>query len=123
MAVVSTDPVPDQEVRRTPIGISLAGGCTTIVVAAIVAATVFPADAVPGRLLVVAVAVGGYAAVVPDVRATIGVAGFAILLFTGFLANRYGELTMRDGDVWWYALLIGFAAFLGLAQRWMSTAR
>ncbi|GAB2959205.1 hypothetical protein GCM10027280_54900 [Micromonospora polyrhachis] len=118
---MSTGTDAAQETSRTPIGIGLAGGCMIVVVAAIIAAAVFPGDAIPGRLLIVAVVVGGYAAVVPDLRATIGVAGVAALVFTGFLANRYGELTTRDGDVWWYAALIGFAALLGRAQRWMTS--
>lgn len=99
------------------IGIHLAIGCVVMVAAACAAAALFPPSDIPARLAVMAATVGGYAAIVPSMRAALGVAGLSVLVFTGFLANRYGELTMRGGDTWWYALLIGAAAALGIGWR------
>lgn len=112
-----------QTSEPTPTGINLAIGCVVMVAAAFLAAALFPPDAIPARLVVLAVVVGVFAAVVPDIRAALGVAGLSVLVFTGFLANHYGELTTRDGDVWWYALLIGSAATIGTGLRWIRARR
>jgi hypothetical protein len=46
--------------QRTPLGIHLAGGALVVVSAAVVAAAMFPE--VPARLVVVAIALAGFAA-------------------------------------------------------------
>ncbi|MBE1491337.1 hypothetical protein H4W31_006975 [Plantactinospora soyae] len=116
MAVVSDD-LSERAADRTPTGISVAIGSVLVVVAAVVAAALFPRGEVAGRLVVMAVVVGGYATFVPDLRAVLSVYLLSVLVFTGFLANQYGELTTRHGDLWWYALTIGFAAVLGIGYR------
>lgn len=122
--VVRRDTASDNDpLRRIRLGSQLIAGCVAVVAAAFVATTLFSIDALPARLLVMAGVVGVYAAVVPDTRATLGVTLVAIVVFTGFLAQEYRESTTRDGDVWWYDVMIGFTAVLGLAYGWMGRDR
>ncbi|GAB3844336.1 hypothetical protein ACFPIJ_51790 [Dactylosporangium cerinum] len=100
---------------------SVAGGCAAVVGAAVAAAALFPDGDPPGRVLVLAVAVGIYAAKVRDPWAILSVTGIAMLTFIGFLVNDFGELTLRN-DTWPYLLPIGFAALLGWGQHWMRAA-
>jgi hypothetical protein len=111
---------PDNDLPRNPsLGLRLVAGCAVVVAAAVVVVLLVPAEALPLRVLVMAVVVGVYAAVVPDTRATVGTALIAALVFAGFLADGYGALGFRAGDVACYTALIGFATVLGLGQRWM----
>jgi hypothetical protein len=106
---------------RTPFGISLAAGAAVMVAGAMVAAGL--AGDVPGRLAVVALALGGYVALVDDVRAGLATAGLGYLLFDGFLVNRYGELTWDGTTTIW--CLVAFVMIVGggLGIRWIRRAR
>jgi hypothetical protein len=108
---------------RTPFGISLAGGAVTVVAAALAAAAVTPAHATGARLLVVAIAVCGYSSAVRDAQASFAVAGLAYLLFTGFLLNRYGDLTWDGTTSVWHLVAFSGAMGLGLGLRWIRTRR
>lgn len=105
-----------------PTGVSVAIGWAGMLGAAGLAAALFSPAELPGRLLVVAVAAGVFAAVVADLRAVAAVTGLAMATFVGFLANRFGDLT-GDADAWWYATLIGFASALGAGYRRMRPGR
>ncbi|ATO15252.1 hypothetical protein CO540_16575 [Micromonospora sp. WMMA2032] len=98
----------------------MAGGAALVVGAALVAAAVFAPGELPGRVLLIAGVVGGYAAVVADLRAVAAVTALGAATFVGFLANRYGELT-GAGDAWSHAVLIGFAAVLGTGYRYVRS--
>ncbi len=106
---------------RTPFGINLAVGAIAMAVAAGVDAALFSGIAV--QLVVMALAVGVYAALVDDTRAAVVTAGLGLLLFTGFLANRYGELTWDGTTTLWHLVAFILAAGLGLGLRWIRTAQ
>jgi hydrogenase/urease accessory protein HupE len=77
----------------TPFGFLVAAGSLTVVGATIAAALALPAPATVPRVAAVALAVGAFAAGTPNLGASLltGVLGF--LFATGFLVNRFGELT------------------------------
>ncbi|MEU4367740.1 hypothetical protein [Micromonospora chersina] len=104
----------------TPVGFSIAGGSVLVVGAALLAAAAFTPAELPGRVLVIAAAVGAYAAVAADLRAVAAVSALAAATFVGFLAHRFGELT-APGHAWSYAALIGIAAVLGVGCRYLRS--
>ncbi len=101
-----------------PAGFGLAAGCVGVVAAAFGVATAVAPHDVAARAVVMAVVAGVAATLIADWRACLGVTVFAALVFVGFLAHRYGDLT-GDDSAWPYTILIGFAAVLGRGQRWM----
>ncbi|MEV4809821.1 hypothetical protein [Micromonospora avicenniae] len=103
----------------TPTGIGVATGAVLVVGATLLAAALFSPAELSGRVAVVAIAVGGYAALVPGLRALAAVTLLAVACFIGFLVNRFGELTDVSGEVWAYAAVIGFAAVLGVGYRYL----
>ncbi|WP_433318366.1 hypothetical protein ACQP0U_11985 [Micromonospora sp. CA-269861] len=105
-------------VEQTPTGVSVAIGWTVMIAASLVAATLFSRSEMPGRVLIVAVAAGVFAAMVPDLCAVVAVTGLAVATFVGFLANEFGELS-GGGGAWSYAVVIGFASTLGIGYRFM----
>ncbi|MFC0507767.1 hypothetical protein [Micromonospora costi] len=107
---------------RTPTGIAIAAGAVLVVGAVLLAAALFPPGDLSGRVFVLAVAVGGYAALVPDLRALAAVTVLAALTFVGFLANRFGELTGASSTVWSYTAAIALAALLGAGYRSMRSS-
>jgi hypothetical protein len=114
-----------EEDERTPIGISLALGAAALVGGAVVAAIAFPADSegalgsVAGgaRLAVLASVVALVAISVDDTRAVIAVAGLGCLVFTGFLVNRFGELSWHGTASLWHLSAFAVAAGLGVLLR------
>ncbi|WP_326562803.1 hypothetical protein [Micromonospora sp. NBC_01796] len=102
-------------VPPAPFGIRLGSGAALVVAATCLAAALFPPSAPLARLLVVAVAVGGFAAVAPDPRADVAVTLLGFLCFTGFLLDRYGELHWHTGRSGGYLLLLAAATVLGAA--------
>ncbi|WBB65253.1 hypothetical protein [Micromonospora sp. WMMD812] len=107
---------------RTPTGINIAVGALLVIGATLLAAALFPPVDLPGRLLVVAIAVGGFAAVVPDLRAVAAVTVLGALTFIGFLVNQFGELVDTSTSAWAYTAVIGFAAALGTGYRHMRSS-
>ncbi|MDG4840251.1 hypothetical protein O7631_27295 [Micromonospora sp. WMMD967] len=108
--------------QRTPTVVSVAIGWTGMVVASLLAAALFSRSEMPGRALVVAVAAGAFAAMVPDLRAVAAVTSLAMATFVGFLANQFGELIGGDG-AWSYAVVICFAGVVGTGYRIMRQVR
>ncbi|MEV4626149.1 hypothetical protein AB0J90_07650 [Micromonospora sp. NPDC049523] len=102
-------------VPPAPFGICLGGGAALVVAATCLAAALFPASAPLARLLVVAVVVGGFAAVVPNPRVDVAVTLLGFLCFSGFLLDRYGELHWHTGHSGGYLLLLAAATVLGAA--------
>jgi hypothetical protein len=100
----------------------LAGGCVTVVAAALATAALFAPSQQDARLLAMAVTAGVLAAVLADWRACLGVTLVAALIFVGFLAGHAGDLT-SDRSAWPYTLVIGLAALLGRGQRRMRLAQ
>ncbi|MFC3504012.1 hypothetical protein ACFOOK_23995 [Micromonospora krabiensis] len=105
----------------TPTGISVAVGAVLVVGAALLAALLFPPDELPGRALVVAIALGGFARFVPDLRAVGAVTVLGAMTFVGFLANEFGELVGAPASAWAYPAGFGFAAGLGAGYRRLRT--
>lgn len=103
---------------RTPFGIAVAGGAVAMAAATMLAALLFPAGA-PGGLVLVALAVGWYGAAVADTRASLVTAALGFLLFDGFFANRYGELTWEGTTSLWHLTVFVLAVGIGLGQRWI----
>ncbi|MGK5738041.1 hypothetical protein [Micromonospora sp. URMC 103] len=101
----------------TPTGIGVATGAVLVVGATLLAAALFPPGDLPARVTVVAIGVGGYAALVPGLRALAGVTLLAVGCFVGFLVNRFGELTGASGEAWAYTPALVFAGALGAAYR------
>ncbi|MEU1882750.1 hypothetical protein ABZ470_36050 [Streptosporangium sp. NPDC020072] len=97
-------------VRSEPIGFSLAGGLFATVTATAVASLLFTPGQVRGRLLVMAIAVGGQALRTPRWPAALATAVLAWLLATGFLVNTEAELTLDDHDLLRLFLLLLIAA-------------
>jgi hypothetical protein len=108
-------------VERTPFGVAVGIGAAAMIAAAEVAAVLFPPSDGWARLAVVSIAAGGYAVIAADARASVVTAGLGYLLFTGFLMNRYGELTW--GGTTSLRQLIVFAAAIGIGAglRWIRT--
>lgn len=105
----------DTGAAGTPFGINLAAGAGAMMASALVAPALFPD--LPARLVVVALAVGGFAALVDDVRAGLVTGGLGYLLFDGFLVNRYGELSWTGTTSMWHVSVFVLAVGLGLAWR------
>lgn len=108
---------------RTPFGVNLAVGAAAMVAATAAAALLFPAAGESARLVVVCLAVGGYAALVADTRASLATAALGFLLFDGFLVNRDGELSWDGRTTSWHLVAFVLATGLGLGQRWIRHAR
>ncbi|MFI6761502.1 hypothetical protein ACIBF5_20430 [Micromonospora sp. NPDC050417] len=102
-------------VPPAPFGIRIGGGAALVVAATCLAAALFPASAPLARLLVVMVAVAGFALVVPGLRASLVVGLLGFLCFSGFLLDRYGELHWHGVRSAGYLLLLVVAVLLGAA--------
>ncbi|MDQ7904382.1 hypothetical protein RB614_43675 [Phytohabitans sp. ZYX-F-186] len=111
------------EAGRTPFGIDMAAGAAAMAAATTVAAVLFPRGDTSGRLLVVAVAAGVYAALAAGTRAALATAGLGYLLFNGFLVHRFGDLSWDGPECGWHLAVIAFATALGLGQRWLRHAQ
>jgi hypothetical protein len=104
--------VRDDEDGTENAAFELVAGTAAVIVAGFVAAVLFPGAEPAGRVVVMALAVGLFAALTTDWRASVGVAVIAALLFVGFLTHKYAVLT-GDPAPWSFAPLIGLATLLG----------
>ncbi|HEX2357858.1 MAG TPA: hypothetical protein VHI50_15555 [Micromonosporaceae bacterium] len=117
---MAAEPV-DASPGRTPFGISLAAGAAVMVASVAAAPVLFPE--LPGRLLVVVLAVAGFAALADDARAGLAAGGLGYLLFDGFLVNSYGELTWTGTTSVWHLVAFAVALTLGLGWRRLRTVQ
>jgi hypothetical protein len=117
-AVVSIGvrPRPRRALRIAPYptGLLIGIGAVTVVVSTMVAAAIPPA-ATGWRLGVVALTVGGFAALVPDGWAVASTGGLAWLLANGFLVDRFGELSWHGWSDLYRSLTFVSVATAGLA--------
>ncbi|MEU7823180.1 DUF4118 domain-containing protein [Catellatospora sp. NPDC049133] len=111
----------DRARPRTPFGVSVGIGAAAMTAATILAATLTANET--EQLLIVALAVGGYAATVADTRASLVTALLGFGLFNGFIVNRYGELSFDGTATWWNLSVFAVALGLGLGQRWLRHVR
>jgi hypothetical protein len=100
--------------ERIPTGITLGAGTVAVIGAALVAAAL-PASLPGWRFALIALTVGGFAAVTLDQRALAGVALLGWLVTNGFLVDRLGELSWHGSSDIWRMIILVFAATLGLA--------
>jgi hypothetical protein len=110
-------PTRDADNEVLPYGIYLGIGSLVIIVAVAVAAATFPMGQPLERLSVLAATIAVFAAVVPDIGASLSVVVLGYLLFNGFLENEYGQLTWDGMTGLWRIGLLVSAVGLGLAGR------
>ncbi|GAA1408703.1 hypothetical protein [Catellatospora coxensis] len=80
-------------------------------------------DDTTAQLVVIAVAVAAFAAVVADTRTSAFTTTIGFVLFEALLADRHG-FPMLDGTTTGWHLSVLLAAFgLGLGQRWLRHVR
>jgi hypothetical protein len=103
--------------RPAPFGVLVAGGTLVALAATIVAAAVLPPAATDARVAVVALAVGVVAARTANVAASLATGSVAFLLATGFLLNRYGELSWHGEQTVVQLSLVAGAVAVGLGLR------
>jgi hypothetical protein len=114
--------VRDDEDGQVNATFELVAGTAAVIVSGFVAAALFPGAEPAGRVVVMAVAVGLFAALTTDWRAGAGVAVIAALVFVGFLTHKYAVLT-GDPTPWSFTPLIGLAALLGRGYHRLTQAR
>jgi hypothetical protein len=98
---------------RTPAGLNLALGSVALVAAAGLAA-MLPAHPPAWHFGVVAIAVGGFAALTQDQLALGGVVPLGWLVTNGFLEDHEGELSWHGSTDIWLLMILVIAAALGL---------
>ena len=106
--------------RRIPFEFGLAAGSVTMIVVALIDSAAFAPDHAGDRLAGMAVAVGMFCAVA-GWRSGLPVAAMAYLLYDGFLANRYGELTWDHQAGPRAVGVIALAVALGLIVGWLRS--
>jgi hypothetical protein len=106
---------------RMPFEFGLAAGSLTMIVAALIDSAAFAPDDRGDRLAVMAAAVAVFCAVA-GWRSGLPVAAVGYLLFDGFLANRYGELTWAHQAGPHAIGVIASAAALGLVVGWLRSS-
>ncbi len=99
--------------ESTPVGINIAVGAVTLGVVVLVAVNL-PPSAADLRFPLVAVVVGGFAAVSADQVALAGVLVLAALATNGFLENRFGDLSWHSSLDGSRLIVLAFAAVAGL---------
>jgi hypothetical protein len=106
--------------RRMPFEFGIAAGSLIMIVAALIDSAAFAPVHVGDRLAGMAAAIAVFCAVA-GWRSGLPVAAVGYLLFDGFLANRYGELTW-DHQAGPRAIgVIASSAALGLVVGWLRS--
>ncbi len=106
--------------RGIPFEFGLAAGSVAMIVVALIDSAAFAPDQRADRLALMAAAVAVFCAVA-GWPSGLPVAAVGYLLFDGFLANRYGELTW-DHQAGPRAIgVIALAAALGLTIGWLRS--
>src|SRR5262245_15708404 len=107
--------------RRIPFEFGLAAGSLAMVVAALIDSAAFPPDHPGDRLAALAAGIA-VLSVVGRWRSALAVAAVGYLLYDGFLANRYGQLTW-DRQTGPRAIgVIAIAVALGLIVGWLRSS-
>jgi len=107
--------------RGIPFEFAVAVGSLTMIVAALIDSAAFPPHDAGDRLTVMAAAIAVFC-VVAGWQSGLPVAAVGYLLFDGFLANRYGELTW-DHQTGPRAIgVIALAVALGLTVGWLRSS-
>jgi MFS family permease len=99
---------------RTPVGLTIAGGVTMLVGAALVTSLTPSHDSVL-RVGLVAVALAAFAASTGEPLAMAALVPIAWLVVNGFLVDRYGELAWHGWADVYRALVLAAASVAGLA--------
>lgn len=99
--------------RSEPIGFSLAGGFLVVVGSTVTASLLFSPSELSGRVLIMMIAVCGYAAREIPRSISLATAVMAWLFTTGFLVNAAGELTFGRPDLLRLGLLLLAVALTG----------
>jgi len=106
--------------RRFPFEFGLAVGSVIMIVAALIDSAAFTPDHAGDRLAAMAAAIAVFS-VVGGWQSALPVAAVGYLLYDGFLANRYGELTW-DHQTGPRAIgVIALAVALGLIVGWLRS--
>jgi hypothetical protein len=105
-----------------PMGIALAAGFATAAAGCLLAALASPPHEPGPRLVVLALAVAGFAAAVRNLTAALLTAGIAWSMYLGFLVGHAGELRWHGGaDLMPLGVLVA-AALLGAARGLITGA-
>ncbi len=99
---------------RTPVGVTIAGGVTALVGAALVTSLTPAQDSVL-RVGLVAVALGAFAAATGEPFAMVALVPLAWLVVNGFLVDRYGVLSWHGWADVYRAVVLAAASVVGLA--------
>jgi hypothetical protein len=99
--------------RRIPFEFGLAAGSVIMIVAALIDSAAFTPDHAGDRLAAMAAAIAIFS-VVGGWQSALPVAAVGYLLYDGFLANRYGELTWDHQTGPRAIVVIALAVALGL---------
>ena len=100
---------PQKRVRwpvSEPAGFSLGGGFLVVIAATVVASLPFAPAETTARVLIMALAVFGYAACGIRITVSLATAVMAWLFGTGFLVNTAGELGFTGSDLLHLGLLV-----------------
>lgn len=92
--------------RSEPVGFSLGGGFLVVIAATVVASLSFVPAETTARVLIMALAVFGYAACGIRITVSLATAVMAWLFGTGFLVNTAGELGFTGSDLLRLGLLV-----------------
>jgi hypothetical protein len=106
--------------RRIPFEFGLAAGSVAMIVVALIDSVAFTPDHTGDRLAVIAAAIAVFS-VVGGWQSALPVAAVGYLLYDGFLANRYGELTWDHRTGPRAVGVIAFAVVLGLSVSWLRS--
>jgi K+-sensing histidine kinase KdpD len=115
-----TIPIPTDGTRSRaeaagiPAEFDLARATFFVVAATVIASVVLSPAEVTNRLIVIAAAVCAITAATRHLWVGLAIAVLGMLLFNGFLLNRYAELRW-DADGWWHAAVVATATGLGIA--------
>jgi hypothetical protein len=107
--------------RRIPFEFGLAAGSLAMIVAALIDSAAFTPDHTGDRLAVIAAAIAVFS-VVAGWQPALPVAALGYLLFDGFLANRYGELTWDHQTGPRAVGVIVLAVALGVTVGWLRSS-
>lgn len=111
----------DADAKWAPSRATWEHGAAVMGAATLLAAVV--TDDTTARLVMVAVFLAGFAAVVPDTRISAYTTLTAFVLFESLLADRHGYPLLDGTAAGWHLSVLLVAFGLGLGQRWLRHVR